>query len=130
MALRILYVENDPQSAQKLEPFFQRLEELTDLSILRVASGDEVFAAASSMGSDVVVIGTSLANEAPLDFAQTLAKKLPLIDSAIVSELPAEEFHEVTEGLGVFMQLPPVSGTDEAETFYAKLQKIRQLLNA
>jgi len=130
MALRILYVENDPRSAQELEPFFEHLEKLTELNLSRVASGEEVIAAASSTGCDVVLIGTKLVGKTPLEFARTLAKKLPLIDSAIVSSLPEDEFHELTEGLGVFTALPPVSGADEAEAFYAKLRKIRQLLNA
>jgi len=128
MALRILYVESDPQSARQLAPFFQRLAEITELHLMQAASGDEVLAAASAREADIVLIGTTLANAAPLEFAQTLAKRLPLVDSAIVSDLPADEFHEVTEGLGVFMQLPPVAVAGDAEVFYAKLQKIRQLL--
>ena len=46
----------------------------------------------------------------------------------MVSTLPAEEFHEVTEGLGVFMQLPVNPGAEEAAKMMQLLESINVLM--
>jgi hypothetical protein len=46
----------------------------------------------------------------------------------MISPLDPKEFHEVTEGLGVFMQLPVSPGAGEAAKMLQLLQSINALL--
>ena len=83
----------------------------------------------ASEGGEIVLVGTTLTDTTSLDFAREVARKMPLVDAAVVSTLSPDDFHEATEGLGVFTQLPPGPGMKDARDFIAKLQKIRQLLS-
>ena len=130
MALQVLYVENDPEAKQRFQVFFKELGQRSDINLSQVGSEQEAMSILSSQGGEVVIIGETLADVPALSFANTLAKKMPLVDCAMVSPLPHEDFHEATEGLGIFMQLSSDPGPDAAEKFLGKLQKIRLLLGA
>ena len=79
---------------------------------------------------DVVVVDVQLLDEEPLTLVTELMKKQPLINCAMVSSLPHEDFHEYSEGLGVFMQLPLSPGEEEAEKMLEILKSIDVLLKA
>jgi chemotaxis response regulator CheB len=128
MALRVLYVEKDPEARQRFQVFFEELGQHSDINLSLADSEQEAMSILSSLGGEVVVIGETLADVSALTFANTLAKKMPLIDCAMVSSQSHEDFHEATEGLGIFMQLSSDPGPDAAEEFLGKLQKIRILL--
>lgn len=130
MALQILYVESDPESRQRFQFFFEELGQLSGVNLTQADSELEAMSILSSLGGEVVIIGETLADVPALSFANTLAKKMPLVDCAMVNSLPHDDFHEATEGLGIFMQLSPDPGPDAVEKFLGKLQKIRLLLGA
>jgi CheY-like chemotaxis protein len=77
---------------------------------------------------DLVIVDEQLGDMDGIAFVKQLVKINPLIHTAIVSALTAEEFHEATEGLGVLMQLPLEPREKEAEALLAVLAKIGALL--
>ena len=59
---------------------------------------------------------------------QELMREHPLINCAMVSSLSPEDFHELTEGLGLFMQLPLHPGAEEAKKVIQFLDSISALM--
>ncbi|MFW2366272.1 MAG: response regulator [Desulforhopalus sp.] len=77
---------------------------------------------------DVVIAAEELSDGDGLTFIKKLTQKYPLVNCSMVSSLPTEEFHEETEGLGVFMQLPQNPGVEEAEQMMHLLESINALM--
>lgn len=87
-------------------------------------SGSEALEAAGTKDVDVVVSAEEVKEGSGLDLIKQVVMKNPFINTALVSPLPHKEFHEVTEGLGVFLQLSPLPGKADAEKFCEYLAKI------
>lgn len=79
---------------------------------------------------DVVIVDEQLAGVSGIEFLQELVQVNPLLNTALVSALSAEEFHEATEGLGVLMQLPLRPDVSHAEELLTRLDKINQMMTA
>jgi hypothetical protein len=62
-----------------------------------------------------------------LEFAEKLLRVNPMINCALLSSLPSDEFHEVSEGLGVFAQLPLCPDTADAENLLTGLRRLKNL---
>lgn len=61
------------------------------------------------------------------DFLREVSMGHPFVNTALVSGLSAEDFHESTEGFGVFMQLPTVPDGRTVTEFLEKLDIISRL---
>lgn len=79
---------------------------------------------------EVVIADEQLNGMSGIEFLQELVQVNPLINTAVVSSLLPEAFHEATEGLGVLMQLPPRPDSSHAEELFGTLARINQLLTA
>lgn len=77
---------------------------------------------------DLVIVDEQLDDMSGIAFVKQVVKVNPLVNTAIVSALTADEFHEATEGLGVLMQLPVQPGEADAEALMAVLAKIGVLM--
>lgn len=73
---------------------------------------------------DLVVVDEGLANMTGLAFIERLVAKYPMINSAIVSRLSPEAFHEASEGLGILMQLPIDPSQADGERLMTVLNQI------
>lgn len=73
---------------------------------------------------DAVIVDEEIDGGGGLEFIQELMRSHPFINCALVCSLHPDEFHEATEGYGVFMQLPPRPGQEEAAKICAHLAKI------
>ena len=71
-----------------------------------------------------MVIGY-LPDTEPLSLVQNLLTVNARVNTAVVSPLTDEEFHEASEGLGILGRLPVEPGISEATEL---LQKLRQVL--
>ncbi len=121
--LNILLVGKDLVT---LTAFADELSQREGIRVSKAESAKEAWAYLGNLEVDVVVTAEQLADGAALPFVQELTKKMPLINCAMVSSLTAAEFHEATEGLGIFMQLPINSGAEEA----AKMMQLLESINA
>lgn len=122
---RILLVSNNEQA---MEAFAKELRNYSQNRVEKVATGKEALAITKSGKIDVVAADVQLGDCSGLDLIKEIAAQSPLVNSSLVSSLPAEEFHEKTEGLGVFMQLPEYPGKEEAVKMMDLLESIYVLL--
>ncbi len=105
-----------------------RLRREQDVELVPVATGAAGLEQLKNKRLDLVIVDEQLDDMSGVDFVKQLVKVNPLANTAIVGSLPDAEFHEVTEGLGVLMQLPPQPGERDAEALLAVLSKIFGLL--
>ena len=77
---------------------------------------------------DLVVLDEELGDMTGIEFMKKLLSVNPMINCAAVSPLPHEEFHELTEGLGVLAQLPSRPGVQKAEDLLTRLNDLKKLL--
>ncbi len=127
--LSILLVgKNSDGLADGLADLSAALTQEEGIRVSRAASGEEAWGILGNSPVDVVVMDEQLADGEPLPFVKQVVKQHPLINCAMVSTLAAKDFHEVTEGLGVFMQLPAHPGAEEAAKMLQLLQSIGALM--
>lgn len=125
--LSILLVGKNPET---LADFADQLSRREGIEVSRAGSGKEVWDILGKNKVDVVVADEKLEDGDSLPFIKDLTKQQPLINCAMVSSLSPEDFHEATEGLGVFMQLPVDPGAEEAVKMMQLLESISALLTA
>lgn len=123
--LSILLVGKEPQALAGLATEFLQKDGIT---VKRAASAKEAWMILGKTRVDVVVTAEQLADGAALSFVSELIRQYPLINCAMVSRLSPKAFHEATEGFGVFMQLPPDPGAEEAAKMVQYLESIDALM--
>jgi DNA-binding NtrC family response regulator len=123
--LSILLVGKNPEV---LANFADQLSLREGITVSRASSGKEVWDILGKSKVDVIVTDEKLADGDSLPFVKDLTKRQPLINCAMVSSLSPEDFHEATEGLGIFMQLPVNPGAEEAMKMMQLLESINALL--
>lgn len=88
------------------------------------STGEQAVALLTEENVDLVVADEDLGDMTGLNFADRLVRVNPLINSAVVSSLTKEAFHEVSEGLGILMALPPEPNKSDAERLLAHVSRI------
>ena len=123
--LRVLIVTKD---IARFSAFTAGLQHRREIQVVSAATGTDGFLLLKDTQISLVVVDEHLGDMDGIAFVKQLVKVNPLINTAIVSLLIPEEFHEATEGLGILMQLPKKPGEKYAETLLAILEKIGILL--
>ncbi|MGB2688054.1 MAG: response regulator [Desulfobacterales bacterium] len=112
------------------EPFSEFatvLKKKDDVELTWAASGQEALEAISGNPVDLVIVNENIGDMTGIEFMKKLLPINPMINSAAVSPLPSEEFHEASEGLGVLVQLPVDPGEFEAEDLLKRLKNLKNL---
>jgi len=104
------------------------LEQKDDVELFWTATGQEALEAISGNPVDLVVVNENIGDMTGIEFMKKLLPINPMINSAAVSPLSPEEFHEASEGLGVLMQLPVSPGKLDAENLLQRLNDLKNLL--
>jgi len=125
--LRILLAAGDPARMQNLS---DALHNHQAINVSSASTPHQALTAIQAGAVDVLVVDETLAETSGLQFVREVVGSYPLINCALVSTLPPDEFHEVTEGLGVFMHVPPRPGAETAAEMITLLDKIYGLLTA
>ncbi len=112
------------------DDFIAELSATEGVDIIKLSSGSELLAMVESEKVDVVVLAEELGDGPALSFVEGFIKKQPLVNCAVMSDLEHDKFHEETEGLGIFMQLPISPGAGEALEMLKYLQSIDALLGS
>ena len=95
-----------------------------DATIFWADTGKSALDEAARLSPLLVVMDEALPDMTGLDLARELLKANALINTALVSRLSPEDFHETSEGLGVLVQLPPHPGEKEAQEIISGLRSI------
>jgi DNA-binding NtrC family response regulator len=88
------------------------------------ASGDQALKTIGKQTVDLVVTDERLGDMTGLELVGRLVAVNPMINSAAVSSLSKEAYHEASEGLGILMQLPPKPGRADGQRLMAHLNQI------
>jgi DNA-binding NarL/FixJ family response regulator len=103
------------------------MEKYDDVELTWTGSGQKALDKLSETSVDLVVIDKDLGDMTGLEFAKKLLRVNPMINSAVLSSLPSHEFHEASEGLGVFAQLPLRPAKKDAEKLLKGLKNLKDL---
>ncbi len=101
-----------------------------DCNIARLSSARQVWAHLENNRVDVAVVSEELEDCPGLQFVKELITRKPFAQCALVSPLPENEFHDATEGYGVFMQLPQRPSAQYARDMIDRLDKIHRLIHS
>ena len=121
----ILFVAKD---FSKFSALAARLRHQQNLELVPAATGAAGLARLKGQPVDLVIVDEQLDDMSGVAFVKQLVKINPLVNTAMISGLAAEVFHEETEGLGVLMQLPRQPQESDAEALLAVLAKITGLM--
>jgi DNA-binding NarL/FixJ family response regulator len=109
---------------EAMQAFAEALSSNPQVDLQLVISGAEALEAARLNAPHLVIIDTDLPDTAPLDLVQKLLMVNALVNTAVVSPLSDEEFHEVSEGLGILGRLPDAPGTSDAGKLLHQLRTV------
>lgn len=109
--LKLLLLSAKPSTLAEL---FQALLKFPAATVDQVDSAEQGWQTIQTNAIDVLVVDERLGKISGLDFVRAVVSTYPMINCALVSPLSHEDFHEASEGLGVFMQLPVAPGAEEA----------------
>lgn len=123
--MTIVFVAKD---FSRFSVLVERLRQEQDVELVPVATGAAGLDQLKGKRVDLVIVDEQLDDMSGIDFVKQFVLVNPLANTAIVGSLAGEEFHEVTEGLGVLMQLPPHPNKTDAELLLSVLAKISGLL--
>jgi hypothetical protein len=113
--MRIVYFGQEVDTKQ---PFWSHLHATTELVTCH-SQPDQIREKLKSQKIDAVI-----GIEAQLDMIKSLIQHFPMINYALISSLAPDDFHEITEGYGFFMQLPIDPQREDAERFIKLLETI------
>lgn len=114
-------------AANNLAAFADGLGENGQAELRQTASGSEAAALLEEQEFDLVVIDEQLDDQQGLKFLTYVAKNRPFANTVLVSELSHDDFHEVTEGMGVLMQLSNPPAKEDAVRVLNQIKKILSL---
>ena len=103
------------------------MEKYDDVELTWTDSGQKTLDKLSETSVDLVVIDKDLGDMTGLEFAEKLLRVNPMINSAVLSSLPSDDFHEASEGLGVLAQLPLRPAKEDAEKLLKGLRNLKDL---
>jgi DNA-binding NtrC family response regulator len=96
----------------------------SDAQTTCLESGHKTLSAVSEKVFDLLVIDENLSDMTGLELIESVITSQPMLNCAVVSTLSSADFHEVSEGLGILMQLPAEPGKKEAHQLLEHLKKI------
>ena len=123
--IKLLLVTLDKES---FRDFTLALAQNDDVELSRSESGQEALAILSENLFDLVIVDENVGDMTGIEFMKKLLSITPMINCAAVSPLPDDAFHEVSEGLGVLVQLPVKPGKPDAENLLKRLKGLKILL--
>jgi DNA-binding response OmpR family regulator len=110
---------------EAMPEFIQALSSDKDVRLKQFGSGKEAVAAVQAAAPHLVIIDSELPDTVPLGLVQKLLMTNAMVNTAVISPLSEEEFHEQSEGLGIMQNLPMVPDAGDAALL---LQKLRQIM--
>ena len=98
----------------ELAPFTDELVRLGGARVIHASSAARALELAAAHAPELVVIDNNLPGMTALELAGALLRVNAMINTALVSTLDAEAFHEASEGLGILMPLAAAPAPQDA----------------
>jgi DNA-binding NarL/FixJ family response regulator len=119
--MRIVLATARPQA---LQAFAAALSSNPEVQLEYAGSGAEALKAVRALPPQLVIIDHNLGDAEPLELVQKLLRVNAMVNTAVVSPLSEEKFHEASEGLGVLGRLPDTPGEAAAAELLDKLRMV------
>lgn len=123
--MKVLFAAKD---FSRFSALVARLRREQAIELVPAATGAAGLAALKDKAIDLVIVDAQFDDMDGIAFLNQLVKINPMVNTALVSSLSADDFHEATEGLGVLMQLPLQPREIDGEALLATLKKIGALM--
>ncbi|MGL1932548.1 MAG: response regulator [Desulfotalea sp.] len=123
--MNILIVDDEKSSLAELKNY---LEAKGNINLSLTSSTKEALQLCSKRGLDIAIFAENLINRSGLDFIKEIVPINPFLNCALQSPLEADDFHEVTEGYGILLQIPilnPEKSGDEIVEVVKKIASIK-----
>jgi DNA-binding response OmpR family regulator len=113
----------------KLNGLEEGLAAVTGTTIMRMHSGSEALAALekNTLKADLIVVDETVDGQPGKSLIERMVAVNAMVNTALVSALSDEDFHEYTEGFGVLMRIPREPGPAEATRVVEHLSKVLSL---
>jgi len=112
------------RTREAMSEFADAMEKQDDVTLSWAESGAAGLDAATEKAFHLAVVDEALDDMTGIAFAEKLVAVNPMVNCALVSRLPSDDYHEATEGLGLLMQLPEQPGGPQAKKLLDRLRKI------
>jgi DNA-binding response OmpR family regulator len=122
--LKLMIITPNPPG---LADFAREIKEIGRFEILWAHTGRSGLSELTRNPVELAVVDESLGDMTGLTFVEKLVTLNPMINCALVSSRPADEFHEISEGLGILAQLPPHPDKNQARDLIRHLENIFNL---
>ncbi|PIE68375.1 MAG: hypothetical protein CSA21_07800 [Deltaproteobacteria bacterium] len=109
---------------ERFASFAQGLDNENEVAFAYQSSGAAVLETLSQGGWQLVAIDEKLEDMTGLALLNRIAEQHPFVNTALVSTLSEEDFHEETEGLGVLLKLPSPPDAEAAAKLLAHYRSI------
>jgi DNA-binding response OmpR family regulator len=119
--LRILLVSARPETLGSFTDYFSRQ---SGVAFQRVGSGADALDRVRAGSPHLVIIDHELPDSSPFKFVPDLLMADAMINTAVVTPMPEEEFHETFEGLGIMARVPLDPTEKDAESLLNTLRNI------
>lgn len=123
--LTILLVYKEAKRFELVKAYLSRSG---NVKLLQAETVDVALKTVQTIRVDLVIVDEQLDTMHGIQFISLLVQVNPLINTALVSSLPVDDFHEETEGLGVLMQLPLEPQKTDTDELLEKMEKIAGLM--
>ena len=117
----ILLVSDTTDTFQELA---ETLREDPHTDVKWAHDGQTALERVTGKGPHLVILDETVAGTSGLEWIRRIMAVNAFVQTAVVSRLPHDAFHEASEGLGVLAQLPPAPGREDARQI---LETLRQL---
>lgn len=117
---KLLLVTQNQSTFSDMVPVIEKMGGTVDWAV----SGQQALERIGKQTVDAVVADESVSDMTGLELIKKIVALNPMINSVWVSSLGKEEYHEVSEGLGVLMQLPAKPERTDAERLMTQLNQI------
>ena len=107
-----------------LQVFAEALASNPEVQLTYALSGAEALEAVRTSVPHLVIIDSRLPDTGSLDLIQKLLMVNAMVNTAVVSPLSEEEFHEASEGLGILGRVPEEPGRSAAADLLGKLKMV------
>ena len=108
---RILLVADQKEALEELAGVLDHEEEV---EILWAHDGEAALTSVADNSPPLVVVDETVGGDSGLDLIRRLIGIDAFIQTAAVSPLSHDDFHETSEGLGIMAQLPPKPSRNDA----------------
>ncbi len=112
-----------------LVPFVEALKSDQDIKLNMFDTGAAALTQVRHQAPHLVIIDDHLDDQAPLDLVSELLQLNAMINTAMVSTMDDDAFHEATEGLGLLPRLPSPPEAADASTLLTRLRALPGLIS-